>query len=134
MVDNLFSATITKQIKELRSFGHWAQRNEAVCQVDAKAINKHIDAIIDLLNGHSRKDEKLFYDEFVRLTPNEYERLAEKIGPKVRDELIEDLNNYIGSKGKRYKSHYHTLLQWAKKNGGQKSAVRKALENWDAKE
>lgn len=31
--------------------------------------------------------------------------------------MIERLNNYIGSTGKKYRSHYHTILNWFTKDG-----------------
>jgi hypothetical protein len=37
---------------------------------------------------------------------------VDKFGERDTQQRIEDLNNYIGSKGKQYKSHYHTILNW----------------------
>jgi len=34
--------------------------------------------------------------------------------------MITKLNNYIGSKGKKYKSHYHTILNWSRRDIEQK--------------
>lgn len=53
------------------------------------------------------------YGEFknVKLTDNEYKKLEEKnLLP-----YIEKLSSYIASKGKRYKSHYATILTWSRK-------------------
>jgi hypothetical protein len=60
---------------------------------------------------------KKTYLEFVHLTDEEHEKLLERLGEKNTKEMIERLNNYIGSKGKRYKSHYHTILNWCNKDG-----------------
>jgi hypothetical protein len=60
------------------------------------------------------KDKETFL-EFVKLTAEEHKKLTEKYGTHQRDILIERLNNYIGSKGKKYKSHYFTILSWANK-------------------
>ena len=54
------------------------------------------------------------YGEFknVKLTDDEYKKLEEKnLLP-----YIEKLSSYIASKGKRYKSHYATILTWSRKN------------------
>lgn len=56
-------------------------------------------------------------DGFVKLTESEFEKLAKKMGPALRDQLIEELNVYIGSVGeaqmnRKYKSHYHVILKW----------------------
>lgn len=59
--------------------------------------------------------DKIKYLDFVMLTEEEYAKLVELCGKFVLDELMEDLNNYIGSKGKRYKSHYFTLRAWYRK-------------------
>ena len=65
------------------------------------------------------KPKKTLYLEFVKLTDDEHTKLVERYGKKITDEYIDRLNDYIGSKDKRYKSHYHTLLQWIKKDNVQ---------------
>ena len=59
---------------------------------------------------------KDIYGEFTKLTHIEYSKLTERYGKSVVDKYIDKLNNYIGSKGKRYKSHYHTILVWLGKD------------------
>ena len=57
--------------------------------------------------------EKEIYGEFknVKLTKEEYKKLEEKnLLP-----YIEKLSSYIASKGKKYKSHYATILTWSRK-------------------
>jgi len=63
------------------------------------------------------KDSKNTYLDFVKLTDEEHQKLLDKLGNKDTNDMIERLNNYIGSKGKRYKSHYHTILSWYRKDG-----------------
>lgn len=58
-------------------------------------------------------DKKKFLD-FVFLSDNELEKIHDLYGIALTERYIESLNNYIGSRGKKYKSHYHTLLQWMK--------------------
>ena len=58
---------------------------------------------------------KIKYLDFVLLTDDEYSKLTKKFNSKL-DSHIENLNNYIGSTGKKYKSHYHTILSWNRKN------------------
>ncbi len=57
------------------------------------------------------------YMDFVSLTKEEYSKLLEKFGENDLKEKITALNDYLGSKGKKYKSHYHTILVWARKDG-----------------
>lgn len=64
------------------------------------------------------------YGEFknVKLTDDEYKKLKEKnLLP-----YIEKLSSYIASKGKRYKSHYATILTWSRKN----NTIEKDVPSW----
>lgn len=63
-----------------------------------------------------RRLKKDKYLEYVYLTNEEYRKLIDKLGESVIKDYIENLNDYIGSKGKKYKSHYHTILMWSKKD------------------
>ena len=67
-------------------------------------------------NKEKNNIKKETYLEFVKLTEEEYNKLIEKMGLHKTNDLIERLNNYIGSKGKKYKSHYHTILSWSRKD------------------
>ena len=55
--------------------------------------------------------------DFVYLTQKEGEALAQILGTEKTNEYIKRLNDYIGSKGKKYKSHYFTIRNWAGKDG-----------------
>lgn len=56
------------------------------------------------------------YGEFenVNLSEEELEKLKERF-PYDWRERIDGLSSYMASKGKRYKSHYATILSWARK-------------------
>ena len=61
------------------------------------------------------KEKKSYGElEHVKLTEEEYSKLLSKLGENSTIELIFELDTYIGSKGVKYKSHYATLLNWAK--------------------
>lgn len=64
-----------------------------------------------------KKLEKDSYGEMekVKLTPEEYQKLVDRIGEKNTQILIFELDTYIASKGAKYQSHYATLLNWAKR-------------------
>jgi phage replication O-like protein O len=68
----------------------------------------------ETIQKKGRTHKKRFLD-FVLLTDEEYNKLVDRLGKAKTDDMIDRLNNYIGSKGKRYKSHYHTILTWIKK-------------------
>jgi hypothetical protein len=66
--------------------------------------------------GHPKdtppKIKKEKYGEFVELLPEEYQKLVDKYQEAFTKACIERLDNYIGSSGKKYKSHYHCILNW----------------------
>ena len=79
---------------------------------------KNIEVIEDIEDNRSNKKNNIIknkYLDFVYLASDEYEKLTQQLGKKQTDELIEKLNNYIWSTWKKYKSHYFTLLNRAKK-------------------
>jgi len=81
---------------------------------EEKAKNKDdVDKPVD-------KDKKK-YGEFknVLLTDEEKEKLKERYGRDVALGLVEELSTGIESKGYKYKSHYATILSWARKKGVQ---------------
>lgn len=57
----------------------------------------------------------------VELTEIEYKRLAERMGVSKRDEYIEKIGDYMASTGKTYKSHYATIRNWFRQDGGKKA-------------
>ena len=59
----------------------------------------------------------------VLLTEEELEKLKERF-PYDWQERVERLSEYIQSKGKRYKSHYATILSWARKDEERKAQAR----------
>lgn len=64
----------------------------------------------------TKNEEKKKYEDGVFLTPKEYEKLINEIGENPTKEYIKDLSLYIQSKGRRYKSHYATILAWYRKD------------------
>lgn len=64
------------------------------------------------------KKEKEIFGEFqnVKLTADEFEKLKNQFGEQGTKQRIENLSSYIASKGKKYSSHYATILTWERKN------------------
>jgi hypothetical protein len=72
----------------------------------------------DSLNPSSlNPDIKKIYGEFqnVLLKDIEYQKLFERFGEDETKKRIENLSQYIASKGKKYQSHYATILSWERK-------------------
>lgn len=63
------------------------------------------------------KSKKTTYGEYenVRLTDDEFEKLKDEY-PTTWQALIDRLSGYIASKGDKYKSHYATIKNWARKD------------------
>ncbi len=64
-------------------------------------------------------DSKTAFGQFenVLLTLDENVELDKKFGTAEAATRIEALSEYIASKGKKYSSHYATILSWDRKNG-----------------
>ncbi|MDQ0494027.1 hypothetical protein [Paenibacillus brasilensis] len=55
---------------------------------------------------------KIKFAEFVKLTQQEYDKLVLAHGEDRTKRMIEILDNYKGSKGKKYASDYRAILNW----------------------
>lgn len=60
----------------------------------------------------------------VMLTPEEHQKLAERIGETERDGLIEELSCYLRNHPNKYKDHYATILTWARKRSKEKPRAK----------
>ena len=87
---------------------------------------------VDKIRTEKRRDvvtlpKKKEYGEFrnVLLTDQEYHNLSKVLGEKNVAVLVFELDTYIESKGKRYKSHYATLQTWARKKSQEISGKKK---------
>ena len=69
----------------------------------------------DKISKDKDKDKERFLD-CVLLTKIEYQKLIDKFGEESTKEKIKALNDYAMSKGVKYRSHYHTILNWARRN------------------
>ena len=69
------------------------------------------------INKNKKEIIKEKFGEFenVLLTKEELSKLKSRLGEQT-DSYIERLSNYIESTGKRYKSHYATILNWIQKD------------------
>lgn len=69
------------------------------------------------------------YGEFgnVKMTTAEFEKLVQAVGADRANALIEELSSYLASSGKRYKSHYATLLNWGRRKDKEDAPKQKFL-------
>jgi hypothetical protein len=61
----------------------------------------------------------------VMLTDEEMNALRAKV--YNADSLVEELSQYLASSGKRYKSHYATLLNWSRRRAEEEAPKQKFL-------
>ena len=97
---------------------------------NSNVYNLYTDCIhsIDKYSIDKNSINKNIYGEFknVLLAEDEYEKIKQNnLLP-----YIEKLSSYIASKGKKYKSHYATILNWARKE----TATNEKTPEWFKKE
>lgn len=87
--------------------------DEGQCPQDVQPMS---DKSIENRDNNKKEIIKEKYGEFnnVTLSHEELEKLKEKF-PKDYQNRIEKLSAYIASTGKKYKSHYATILNWSRK-------------------
>jgi hypothetical protein len=102
-----------------QDFKNYESDTESKDERVAKELRKKSPA--DTINKNDKnvkndKNIKNIYGEFqnVKLTDAEFEKL--KASFPDYQERIERLSAYIASTGKKYKSHYATILNWARKD------------------
>jgi len=87
-------------------------------------------------SDHKQEDKKIRIKEvknyiplgefdLVKLEQKQFDKLVEVNGESTTWDEIENLHNYIGSTGKRYKDHYLTICGWIKKRKASKPMNRK---------
>lgn len=84
-----------------------------------KRILAKVDALVetpptDEQQRKIAKAKKYNYADYVTLTRDEYAKLCTEYGEEAAKAMIDILNNYKGSKGKKYKSDYLTIRGWVK--------------------
>lgn len=87
--------------------------------VNAKGTKETAQAAPAHTSAQKPEQQKKAYGEFenVKLTETERKRLNERLGEQRAAEYIERLGEYLKSKGKRYSSHYATILTWHRRDG-----------------
>ena len=63
-------------------------------------------------NKETMKQDIKEYGTHIRMTETEYGKLLERFGQVLTDKYVEKVDLYMGSTGKKYKSHYMTVISW----------------------
>jgi hypothetical protein len=103
-------------------YGNLDPNNRVHSSVLALLKKEGIKGLARVLNDPKNKSKdkdkdsiKDKYGDFVLLTGLEFKNLVDKFGESKVKSLIETMNNGIAAKGYKYKSHYHALLNWEKR-------------------
>jgi hypothetical protein len=109
---------------------NWESYQGKKNKVPAKVPGKYQASTTNNKDNKDNNKEKHIYGEFknVRLTDEESEKLKAQFGEEGTSFWIEQLSAYVESKGKKYKSHYATILNWDRKDGGNKRITTKSGE------
>lgn len=94
-------------------------RNDSVTQIREEKIRKEEEKEEENVTPpppEKEKEEKQKFREFVFLTKKEFQKLVETYGIRQANNLVAQLNDYIGSKGAKYRSHYYTIMNWARRD------------------
>lgn len=96
-----------------------------------EAIGKPTDNHTENENVNENVNESKMYGEFenVRLSGEELEKLKLRF-PYDWQQRIENLSQYMKSKGRRYKNHYATMLAWARKETKENDEKEKGRSDW----
>lgn len=118
---NEASASKTEQNEANPSKDKQVQANESKSPIKNKyEIKSEYEREGDIAPAQARaKPPKKKYGQFqnVLLTDEEYTKLVEHFGSQeIAATWIDRLDEYIGSKGAKYKSHYITILNWERKD------------------
>ena len=124
-------ATIYKMNSVVSLYG--TQMNtQTVTQTDIQIGTKSVTQNVNILKTKNQKlktknkkeiiKEKFGEFENVRLSTDELQKLKSKLGAET-ESYIERLSSYIASSGKRYKSHYATILSWTQKDAKNSGGV-----------
>lgn len=87
-------------------------------QVDTNNNSNNNNNNNNMSDAPTPKVKKVKHGEFgnVLMTPDELGELEVKLGKQTSAEYIRRLDEYIGTSGKRYKSHYLTILTWERRD------------------
>ncbi len=109
-----------REQNKLRQQKHRAKKElklvSNVTSRDSNAVDKEKEEnkIKKKSNKKDITEKKLSFHDFdlVKLTQKEYDTCITNYGEDQTIKALDKLNSFIGSSGKKYKSHYHTLATW----------------------
>ena len=107
------------------------EKNSAKRKKQEEEVEEEVEIEVEEENKKKEKNNKKKFLDFVLLSEDEHEKLVKQFWVQQTNQLIERLNNYLWSTGKRYKSHYFTILSRERNSGTtthSQAELRKELE------
>lgn len=103
-----------------KNYSSWELTKQlTVNQIDNHTVNQSVNSTVNQSVNQERKikenlKESIYiqYAENVKMKEIEFNTLVEKYSEDTTKEMIEVLDNYKGSSGKKYKSDYRAILSW----------------------
>ena len=122
------SAHFTERVNQISPNGDFSIHQTVKPISDSKPYNEPDKKENTLPIGRVQK--KSAYGEFenVLLADVERKKLDDKLGDVCASEYIEKLSAYLAQTGRRYKSHYATVLNWWNKDGNPVKRTPKPVE------
>ena len=96
---------------EIQSIENQGQLNTYISSTKESSM-KELNSTASAPPKKKAPSSKKKYAEAVTMTEDEYQKLTEQHATAFVEKCIKILNNYKLSSGKRYKSDYHTILNW----------------------
>lgn len=105
-------------IKENGAYTLDAAQGTPLCLQNGSSLDTQVRIGKDSIDKNIQGD-KVPCGEFknVFLTVEEKKKLLARYGRSATVQIVEELSTYMKSKGKAYRDHYATLLNWAKRKG-----------------
>ena len=136
---NLSADATTREDVENESDGSDAANLESSSSADTETLDSLHDKDERPVDGRATSKPSRStppqntYGEFnnVKMTTAEFEKFVQAVGADRANALIEELSSYLASSGKRYKSHYATLLNWGRRKDKEKKDAPKSFKQQD---
>jgi len=120
---------IKREKARLSALKRWHKNEPEQCERNANVPKTDALRVKESKVNKSKVKESILKQKFgefnnVLLTSGEIDKLNKKFGAEEALRQIEELSQGIKSKGYKYKSHYATILTWARKDNRQKPKAR----------
>lgn len=107
--------------EETQRFSEKPDKTYTESETDSKSeIESESESEFESVSKARTRTKKYGEHNNVELSDDEYGRLAERMGVSNRNSYIEKLSDYMAATGKRYQSHYATIRNWFRQDGGTK--------------